>query len=58
MQKTLTEIKTLVADIGPGVLKGFRKDDVYICICIVGLSEIGAKGQKVQKSKLVTFFLL
>ena len=35
MQKTLTEIKTLVADIGPGVLKGFRKDDVYICICIV-----------------------
>ena len=24
----------------------------------VGLSEIGAEGQKVQKSKLVTFFLL
>ena len=26
--------------------------------CILGLSEIGAEGQKVQKSKLVTFFLL
>ena len=24
----------------------------------IGLSEIGAEGQKVQKSKLVTFFLL
>ena len=26
--------------------------------CALGLSEIGAEGQKVQKSKLVTFFLL
>ena len=26
--------------------------------CEVGLSEIGAEGQKVQKSKLLTFFLL
>ena len=26
--------------------------------CLVGLSEIGAEGQKVEKSKLVTFFLL
>ena len=27
-------------------------------LCIIGLSEIGAEGKKVQKSKLVTFFLL
>ena len=27
-------------------------------LCSIGLSEIGAEGQKVQKSKLVTYFLL
>ena len=44
---------------------------VFLCACFIssyqmlyglhhplGLSEIGAEGQKVQKSKLVTFFLL
>ena len=30
---------------------------VFVC-CSLGLSEIGAEGQKVQKLKLVTFFLL
>ena len=45
---------TYIMMIGDSTRLDHDDHDLYI----IGLSEIGAEGQKVQKTKLVTFFLL